>query len=102
MPVSNPCPSCATENPPSARFCMECGAQLERRCASCGATAPPQARFCLGRPLDAAWCDVLTARAAVDARPDDAREALDRGAATFEELGVAHMAERARSLVHVG
>src|SRR4051812_20487980 len=41
------CESCGTENPASARFCMSCGTQLERRCASCGAIAPPQARFCM-------------------------------------------------------
>src|SRR3954465_9965484 len=41
------CQSCGTENPASARFCMSCGAQLERRCPSCGAAAPPQARFCM-------------------------------------------------------
>src|SRR5436305_14224918 len=41
------CQSCDTENPASARFCMNCGAQLERRCATCGAVAPPQARFCM-------------------------------------------------------
>jgi class 3 adenylate cyclase/tetratricopeptide (TPR) repeat protein len=29
------CPSCGTENPPNARFCLECGTRLE-------ATAPPQ------------------------------------------------------------
>lgn len=52
----------------------------------------------LGRPLDAAWCDVLTAQVAADARP----EAVDRAVATFERLGVEHMAERARALVRVG
>src|SRR4051794_34763729 len=41
------CQSCGTENPPSPRFCMSCGAQLERRCPSCGAATPPQARFCM-------------------------------------------------------
>src|SRR3954471_23490389 len=41
------CQSCGTENPASAKFCMSCGAQLERRCANCGAAAPPQARFCM-------------------------------------------------------
>src|SRR5947199_7706292 len=41
------CQSCGTENPASARFCMSCGAQLERRCSACGAVAPPQARFCM-------------------------------------------------------
>ena len=42
------CQSCGTENPGSARFCMGCGAALERCCANCGAAAPPQARFCMG------------------------------------------------------
>ena len=49
------CGSCGTENPAGARFCMSCGAALERRCPSCGEVAPPQARFCMacGAPLEA-------------------------------------------------
>jgi class 3 adenylate cyclase/predicted ATPase len=47
------CAACGTENPSGARFCMACGARLERRCGSCGATAPAEARFCMscGSPL---------------------------------------------------
>ena len=56
----------------------------------------------LGRPLDAAWCDVLTGLACGEERPDVAREALARAAAVFDALGVAHLAERARSLAPVG
>src|SRR5688500_10928155 len=41
------CSSCSTENPAGARFCMNCGAALERRCPSCGEPVPPQARFCM-------------------------------------------------------
>jgi class 3 adenylate cyclase len=52
----------------------------------------------LGRPLDAAWCDVLMARAAGGERPDVAREALARGTAAFEKHGVAHMADRAEAV----
>ncbi len=55
----------------------------------------------LGRPLDAGWCDVLTAHAAAEERPDAAREAIERAVATFERLGVGHMAGRARALVRV-
>ncbi len=55
----------------------------------------------LGRPVDAAWCDMLTAQMAADGSPDAAREALDRAVATFDRLGVAHMAERARELSRV-
>src|SRR5688572_2748527 len=49
------CTACGTENPAGARFCMGCGAQLERRCPSCGAPAPAEARFCMscGNALDA-------------------------------------------------
>ncbi len=43
----NGCAECSTENPPGARFCMACGAALERRCATCGAAAPEGARFCM-------------------------------------------------------
>ena len=50
----------------------------------------------LGRPVDAAWCDLLTAQVASEGSPDAAREALERAVATFDRLGVAHMAERAR------
>src|SRR5262249_10273281 len=34
------------ENPPRAKFCLECGAPLTARCASCGAQLPPGAKFC--------------------------------------------------------
>jgi class 3 adenylate cyclase/tetratricopeptide (TPR) repeat protein len=50
------CASCSSENPQGARFCMSCGATLERRCPSCGEAAPPEARFCMacGAQLDGA------------------------------------------------
>src|SRR5215210_144070 len=41
------CASCGTENPAGARFCMGCGATLERRCPNCGTPAPAEARFCM-------------------------------------------------------
>ena len=41
------CAACSTPNPEGARFCMSCGAALERRCPSCGEPAPPEARFCM-------------------------------------------------------
>jgi class 3 adenylate cyclase/tetratricopeptide (TPR) repeat protein len=50
------CAACGSENPAGARFCMACGARLERRCPSCGTPAPPEARFCMncGQGLDGA------------------------------------------------
>ena len=39
------CPQCQHENPPGAKFCVECASPLVRRCA-CGAEAPPKAKFC--------------------------------------------------------
>ena len=40
------CPKCEQENPPGARFCMECAAPLARVCAGCRAELPPAAKFC--------------------------------------------------------
>jgi adenylate cyclase len=49
-----PCAACSAENPLEARFCMGCGAPLERRCSSCGSPAADEARFCMtcGAELD--------------------------------------------------
>jgi class 3 adenylate cyclase/tetratricopeptide (TPR) repeat protein len=40
------CPSCGTENPPGARFCLECGTPLDAQCDSCGGPLPAVAKFC--------------------------------------------------------
>jgi len=40
------CPRCQHENPPAAKFCVECGAALARNCTRCGAAMPPVAKFC--------------------------------------------------------
>ncbi|PYN39675.1 MAG: hypothetical protein DMD95_23980, partial [Candidatus Rokuibacteriota bacterium] len=41
------CPRCQTENPPQAKFCLECASPLARTCANCGTPLPPIAKFCL-------------------------------------------------------
>jgi len=48
------CPRCQHENPPQAKFCVECAAPLVRACAGCGAQLPPGAKFCpeCARPVD--------------------------------------------------
>src|SRR5688572_9819857 len=50
------CSACSTENPPQAKFCLECGAPLARRCSACGSLLPDVAKFCLecGQPIPAA------------------------------------------------
>ena len=50
------CPQCQRENPPGAKFCLECGARLTLACAQCGVQLPPGAKFCLecGASLSAA------------------------------------------------
>jgi class 3 adenylate cyclase/tetratricopeptide (TPR) repeat protein len=50
------CSACSTENPPQAKFCLECGAPLARRCSACGTLLPDVAKFCLecGQPISAA------------------------------------------------
>ncbi|HEV8718502.1 MAG TPA: adenylate/guanylate cyclase domain-containing protein [Candidatus Binatia bacterium] len=40
------CPSCGSENPEKAKFCIECGAALQNRCPNCGCENLSQAKFC--------------------------------------------------------
>ena len=40
------CPRCQHENPPQAKFCLECAAPLALRCANCGTQLPAGAKFC--------------------------------------------------------
>jgi class 3 adenylate cyclase len=40
------CPRCEQENPPQAKFCLECATPLALRCASCGTKLPAGAKFC--------------------------------------------------------
>jgi class 3 adenylate cyclase/ribosomal protein L40E len=40
------CPRCQHENPPQAKFCLECGTALALKCATCGAELPAGAKFC--------------------------------------------------------
>jgi predicted ATPase/class 3 adenylate cyclase len=50
------CPNCRHPNPPSAKFCNECGTPLKAGCPNCGHENPPGAKFCseCGTPLTAA------------------------------------------------
>lgn len=49
------CSGCKTENPDSARFCVECGTAFALRCAHCGHQARAGGKFCseCGEPLEA-------------------------------------------------
>ena len=40
------CPRCKQENPPQAKFCLECATPLAPRCANCGTQLPAGAKFC--------------------------------------------------------
>ena len=40
------CARCQQENPPQAKFCLECAAPLALRCANCGTPLPAGAKFC--------------------------------------------------------
>jgi len=50
------CPRCRHDNPPQAKFCLECGAVLASRCAGCGAELATAVKFCgqCGKPAAAA------------------------------------------------
>ena len=41
------CLRCQHENPPQAKFCLECGAKLALTCTKCGTELPADAKFCL-------------------------------------------------------
>jgi class 3 adenylate cyclase/tetratricopeptide (TPR) repeat protein len=47
------CPGCQQENPPQAKFCLECGTRLALTCTQCGTELPAGAKFCLecGQPV---------------------------------------------------
>ena len=49
------CPRCQHENPPHAKFCLECGVSLALTCAKCHSALPAGAKFCLecGEPVTA-------------------------------------------------
>jgi predicted ATPase len=53
----------------------------------------------LGHPLDAARCHELRGRRLSESDHEAARKAFDEAATLYEELGVTHLAERARDLV---
>ena len=53
----------------------------------------------LGRPLEAARCELLLGRALGETKPQEALAAVDTAAAAFEKLGVPHLADRARSVL---
>jgi len=40
------CPKCQLENPEGSRFCLQCGAPIERLCPNCSHLSPPTAQFC--------------------------------------------------------
>jgi adenylate cyclase len=40
------CAACQAPNPPSARYCQQCGARFGPPCAACGAATWPNARYC--------------------------------------------------------
>jgi ribosomal protein L40E len=48
-------PQCQQENPPQAKFCLECDTHRVLTCAQCGTELPAGAKFCLecGQPVGA-------------------------------------------------
>jgi class 3 adenylate cyclase/tetratricopeptide (TPR) repeat protein len=50
------CPGCQHENPPQAKFCLECGARVALTCTKCRSELPAGAKFCLecGAPVASA------------------------------------------------
>jgi hypothetical protein len=40
------CPKCGLRNPPTGKFCNNCGAPLTRKCSRCGTDNNPSVNFC--------------------------------------------------------
>jgi class 3 adenylate cyclase len=40
------CPTCNSEKPPAAKFCVECGAAFKSLCPKCGSESPVGSKFC--------------------------------------------------------
>ena len=40
------CTRCQQDNPPQAKFCLECGTALGQKCVKCGTELPTGAKFC--------------------------------------------------------
>jgi Double zinc ribbon len=40
------CPRCQQDNPPQAKFCLECATPLALPCTKCGTQLPAAAKFC--------------------------------------------------------
>jgi membrane protease subunit (stomatin/prohibitin family) len=54
------CPKCGTMNPPTNKFCSECGTKFEadKKCPKCGANVPGGSKFCpeCGNPMGSKKC----------------------------------------------
>jgi class 3 adenylate cyclase/tetratricopeptide (TPR) repeat protein len=72
MSLATSCPRCRHENPPGAKFCVECAAPLARTCARCKTPLPAGAKFC----------------------PECAQPAGEAAAAVPETYTPRHLAER--------
>jgi class 3 adenylate cyclase/tetratricopeptide (TPR) repeat protein len=59
------CTQCQKENPPNAKFCLECGAGMMSRCRECGVDLPAGAKFCpqCGRTVEAPAAEAPSPRA---------------------------------------
>ena len=87
------CSACGAENPADARFCMGCGAPLDRRCGACGVIAPSGARFCMS-------CGgSLAAEDGADAQAGQAPEASDSPAGAPDPDSSSELEERRKVTV---
>ncbi|NLK25618.1 MAG: SPFH domain-containing protein [Euryarchaeota archaeon] len=66
------CPKCGTVNPPTNKFCSECGTRFEpdKKCSKCGNNVPGGAKFCpdCGNPLGDRKCSKCGAEVPVSSK----------------------------------
>jgi class 3 adenylate cyclase/tetratricopeptide (TPR) repeat protein len=97
MPEAVTCAKCEHSNPSTARFCMRCGAPLERACPACGVPAPAEAHFCMacGASLEAALAPPTPIRVTEATAPPLTAEERRTVTVLFADLsGYSSVAER--------
>src|SRR5213593_1028469 len=80
------CPRCQHENPPQAKFCLECGARVALTCTKCRSELPAGAKFCFecGEPVASQATAELRFTSPETYTPKHLAEKILRSKAAFE------------------
>jgi uncharacterized membrane protein YvbJ len=80
------CPNCHSETSENSKFCIACGAALERYCLRCGVDNLPQARFC--GHCGSSFAEAATSPIGEAARPDLPKKRMYQNISTMTASAV--------------